>query len=204
MRTLFALLLSIALAVQPLPLWDYSVDCPLDHLNDRLGNHGNFPLKYAVYNKFWDVQKGPIFLVVGGLPEKTGTQYSQWIYETLAQEHKALVVYGSHRFDGISQPEAGLTKDMAKFVTVEQVLQDNLFLIRHVKHERVAERSPVIVFGTGYSGMLATWLRLKHSQFVQGAVVASMPIRYFKGMTSPYSYSRAITGMFLMANRQCP
>ena len=49
-----------------------------------------------------------------------------------------------------------------KYLTVPNVLADNIYLLDVVKHERGLKKSSVIAIGQSYSGELATWLRMKY------------------------------------------
>lgn len=64
---------------------------------------------------------------------------------------------------------------------MKQVLADYALLIQYIREELSALNAssqmhadqqdiPVIAYGYGYGGNLATWLRLKHPQVVQGYV----------------------------------
>ena len=52
---------------------------------------------------------------------------------------------------------------------------------------------PVIVFGSGYGGMIATLLRKRHPDIFTGAVVSSAPITYFDGQTDPNKFTEIVS-----------
>ena len=51
-------------------------------------------------------------------------------------------------------------------MSIENILMDNARLIEHIKKKFDAEDSPVIVFGGSYSGMIASWMRMKFPNLV--------------------------------------
>jgi len=57
---------------------------------------------------------------------------------------------------------------------------DNARLIEHVKKKYDAQNSAVLAFGGSYSGMVASWMRMKFPNLVQAAVTSGGPILYYK------------------------
>jgi lysosomal Pro-X carboxypeptidase len=58
---------------------------------------------------------------------------------------------------------------MLNYLSAEQALADFAELIRFIKQTVPgASNSPVVAFGGSYGGMLATWIRLKYPNLVQG------------------------------------
>ena len=88
--------------------------------------------------------------------------------DTLAKKYGALVVVGEHRYFGKSKPfgEDSYAKGNNQFFNLENILMDNARLIEHVRKKYDAENQPVVVFGGSYSGMVATWLRMKFPNLV--------------------------------------
>ena len=88
--------------------------------------------------------------------------------ETLAKKLGALIIIGEHRYYGESEPfgKQSFAKYNGKFMSMENILMDNARLIEHVKKKFDAEDQPVITFGGSYSGMLATWMRMKFPNHV--------------------------------------
>lgn len=83
---------------------------------------------------------------------------------TLAQQFKALVVFGEHRYFGKSFPfpkETAFTQENNVYLTVEQAMMDYVELLKYIRYNYNAIHTPCIVFGGSYGGMLAAWLRMK-------------------------------------------
>jgi len=101
---------------------------------------------------------------------------------TLAKEYGALVLFGEHRYFGMSFPFA---KDVAfkegnnKYLTIENTLADYNDLLTFIRAKYNVQDKAVIVWGGSYGGMLAAWMRMKYPNQVQGAVASSAPILYF-------------------------
>jgi len=62
----------------------------------------------------------------------------------------------------------------------------------------------VIVCGGSYGGMLASWMRMKYPQWVQGAYAASAPILSFDGYVDPYAWYDIATAVYEQAMPSCP
>lgn len=116
----------------------------------------------------------------------------------LAENLKALVVFGEHRYYGESLPFGAnsFTTDNLRYLTVDQTLEDYVALIKHFKAMPQYKNSPVIAVGGSYGGMLAAWFRMKYPHIVQVAYAASAPIMSFTGTVSPYAYNVAVSNVF--------
>jgi Serine carboxypeptidase S28 len=61
-----------------------------------------------------------------------------------------------------------------RFLSVNQTLANYALVIQHVSEQlregdaTAADHIPVIAYGSGYSGNLATWLRLRYPKIVTG------------------------------------
>jgi pimeloyl-ACP methyl ester carboxylesterase len=67
-------------------------------------------------------------------------------------------------------------------------MEDYVYLINNLKNNAYNfsnngkyKESPVILFGAGYGGMLAAWMRMKYPNVFTGAVVSSAQITFFDG-----------------------
>lgn len=63
-------------------------------------------------------------------------------------------------------------------------MMDYVELIKYVRYTYGVMKSPCIVFGGSYGGMLASWLRIKFPFVFQGALASSAPILYFRDSPS--------------------
>jgi len=100
----------------------------------------------------------------------------------VAQETKGLIVFGEHRYFGVSypfDPSVAFTPEHNIYLRVEQAMHDFSNLVGHVREEYSMQDRACVVFGGSYGGMLAGWLRLKYPQTFQGALAMSAPILYF-------------------------
>ena len=99
-----------------------------------------------------------------------------------AKEIGARLVFAEHRYYG----ESGPYGDDFQFLTAEQALADYATIIYALRTElggtsADSKRMPVITFGGSYGGMLSSWLRMKYTSAVDGAIAASAPILQFEG-----------------------
>ena len=118
----------------------YWHDTWLDHFdNNGNGSSFTFKMRYLVNEKYWDPSVGPIFFYTGNEGD-IWTFYNNtgFVTETLAKEHKALVVFAEHRYFGESFPvdqEKAYTKEFTRYLTLEQVMMDYVLLVKKVKRD---------------------------------------------------------------------
>ena len=180
---------------------EFFFDTVLDHF-DAEGSSNTFKMRYLVDDTYWQPETGPILFYAGN----EGDIYSFYdnvgfMTETIAQETGGLLVFGEHRYFGVSypyDPSVAFTPEHNIYLTVEQVMMDYVDLIKYVRTEYEMEDKACIVFGGSYGGMLAAWLRIKFPHTFQGALAASAPFLYFKNAPSApmYGYSAITTDDF--------
>jgi len=83
---------------------EYFFNTQLDHF-DHDGLSPTFPIRYLIDRTYWDPATGPILFYAGN----EGDIYSFYdntgfMTETVAQETKGLIVFGEHRYFGVSYP----------------------------------------------------------------------------------------------------
>ena len=150
-----------ALAGNPKELY-FEVD--VDHYDSK-GESAKFNIRYLVDDTYWDPETGPILFYAGN----EGNIYSFYdntgfMTETVAQETKGLIVFGEHRYFGVSYPfppEVAFEPENNVYLTVEQAMMDYVELVKFVRTEYNMEDKACVVFGGSYGGMLAAWLRQK-------------------------------------------
>jgi pimeloyl-ACP methyl ester carboxylesterase len=167
------------------------LDVDVDHF-DNGGSSEKFAMRYLIDQTYWDPETGPILFYAGN----EGDIYSFYdntgfMTQTIAEATKALVVFGEHRYFGVSYPfppEVAFERENNVYLTVEQAMMDYVDLIKFIRQDYNMEDRACIVFGGSYGGMLAAWLRMKFPSVFQGALAASAPFLYFKDAPSAPEY----------------
>jgi len=161
-----------------------------------------FPQKYLINDTWWNKDKsGPIFFYTGNEGIIEAFAENSGLMWDIAPQFGALLVFAEHRYYGKSLPFDGkFDKDPKKlgYLSSEEALADYAELITHLKATlKGAKKSPVIVFGGSYGGMLAAWFRVKYPHIVAGAIAASAPIAQFT--SPPDAFGRIVTSDFTAA-----
>ena len=99
----------------------------------------------------------------------------------LAPKYGGLLVFPEERYYGSSLPFGvdSFTPSNVHFLSTEQVLEDLVSVLNHVKAKYGAVDCPVVAFGGSYGGTLTTFLRASHPESVVGGLAASAPIGYY-------------------------
>jgi len=96
-------------------------------------------MRYLVDDTYWDPETGPILFYSGN----EGDIYSFYdntgfMTETVANETKGLIVFGEHRYFGVSYPfppEEAFTPENNVYLTVEQAMMDFVDLVGFIRSE---------------------------------------------------------------------
>ncbi|PWA93096.1 serine carboxypeptidase S28 family protein [Artemisia annua] len=191
----------------------------LDHFNFNPESYATFPQRYFINFKWWGGAKthAPIIVYLGAEgPIDRDIEILGFFTEN-APGFNALLVYIEHRFYGESNPvessgDPDSVEAMAKSVKNEtlrgyfnsaQALADYAEILVHLKKKLHAHKSPIIVVGGSYGGMLASWFRLKYPHIALGALASSAPILYFNNLTPQDGYYSIVTKDFKEASVNC-
>ncbi|KAL3718211.1 hypothetical protein ACJRO7_003359 [Eucalyptus globulus] len=186
-------------------------DQTLDHFSYTPQSYATFKQRYFIDCKFWGGanSSAPIFVYLGAESELDGAPTYIGFLRDNAAQFQALLVYIEHRYYGQSIPlgmsfeEALENADIRGYFSSAQALADYVAIIMHVKRERNAIKSPVIVVGGSYGGMLASWLRLKYPHVALGALASSAPVLYFEDMTPQDEYYSVVAKDFKETSETC-
>ncbi|XP_039159615.1 prolyl carboxy peptidase like protein 5-like [Eucalyptus grandis] len=179
-------------------------DQTLDHFSYTPQSYATFKQRYFIECKFWGGANStaPIFVYLGPESELDGPPKNIGFLRDNAAQFQALLVYIEHRYYGQSIPlgmsfeEALENADIRGYFSSAQALADYVAIIMHVKREWNSIKSPVIVVGGSYGGMLASWLRLKYPHVALGALASSAPVLYFENMTPQDAYYSVVAKDF--------
>lgn len=179
-------------------------DVRVDHFSFAVQD--TFKLRYLINDTWSKTENAPIFFYTGNegrievFAENTG-----FLWES-ARKFGALVIFAEHRYYGESLPYGNKSFADPKhlgYLTSQQALADYVKLIEHLKSKPGYKRSPVIVFGGSYGGMLSAWMRQKYPHIVQGAIAASAPILQFTGVVNCETFARIATSDYFVTNPVC-
>jgi|EP01043_Picozoa_sp_COSAG02_P043387 pimeloyl-ACP methyl ester carboxylesterase len=130
----------------------------------------------------------------------------------LAPKWGAMLVFPEERYYGTSLPfgDASFRSENLKYLTTEQILEDYVELITHLKNTIPnASNCPVVAFGGSYGGTLTTFLRAKYPATVIGGLASSAPIGYYdkEGWAAhgvdEFTWSDIVTRDYAEAHPQC-
>ncbi|CAO2819570.1 unnamed protein product [Amaranthus hypochondriacus] len=182
---------STALDAPPAKRYTYSQI--LDHWNLGYLHNMSFNQVYYIDYTYWVGAQvnGPILVYFGGEGPLNPNVNNVGIINLSAPKLGALIVYIEHRFYGESLPMGSIDEAMNDYgirscLNVEQALADFADIIHYIKQNLSATKSPVIVIGGSYAGMLAAWFRLRYPLLSIGALASSAPLLDF-GVISPQS-----------------
>lgn len=108
----------------------------------------------------------------------------------------------SQRYYGRSLPfgNNSWSGNNIQFLTIEQALADYTAILSYLqntyRHSLNDQNVPVVVFGAGYGGVLATQLRFKYPWVVDGALASAAPLNVISGLTPPTIFYREVTKVY--------
>nr|AYV89001.1 lysosomal Pro-X carboxypeptidase isoform X2 [Tetranychus truncatus] len=177
----------------------------VDHFNYI--NNDTFQQRVIISTDHWCTDGCPIFFYAGNEGDVFSFANNTGFMWENAPRFKAMVIFAEHRYYGESLPygdKSFASLDKLGFLSVEQALADFAELIQEIKVSYPAARkSPVVMFGGSYGGMLAAWFRIKYPHLIVGALAASAPILQFPGLYDCNGYNSIVTKSFRSYSEQC-
>ncbi|XP_075435176.1 dipeptidyl peptidase 2 [Ascaphus truei] len=177
----------------------------IDHFS--FSSHGSktFFHRYLITAQYWNKGVGPLFFYTGGRHDIWKSMEESGFIIELADDQDALVVFAEHRYYGNSLPFGNMSfeRENIGMLSIEQVLADYVMLIKNIKHEYKAGRSPVVAFGGGYAGMLSAYIRLKYPNMICCALASSSPLYSAAGTGDAYKFFGDVTASYQSSSAEC-
>ncbi|KAH7542070.1 hypothetical protein FEM48_Zijuj02G0034400 [Ziziphus jujuba var. spinosa] len=180
----------------------------VDHFNYRPLSYTSFKQKYVINSKHWGGSPAPVFVYFGAEARLTNGTVTYGFIADHAIHFKALQVYIEHRYYGESVPFGSIEEVMNNpeargYFNSAQALADYAEIILQVRNDYGAHKSPVIVVGGSYGGMLASWFRLKYPHMALGALASSAPVLYFDDLVPHDGYYTFVTKEYRDVSESC-
>ncbi|KAJ8924680.1 hypothetical protein NQ315_000831 [Exocentrus adspersus] len=135
-------------------------------------------LRYYVNTEFFDTgARNVAFLYIGGEFPVSSEWMESGTWIDNAKKYSAVLFQPEHRYYGVSAPLPDYSTENLRFLSIDQALADLARFVRAMNDKySLASDVKWIAYGASYSASLATWLRSKYPDLVQGAVAASAPL----------------------------
>jgi hypothetical protein len=145
---------------------------PLDHLSAT--DKTTFAQRYYVVSDYWAAPNGPFILYIAGEGPQDGPGGVDDEITVLAKQNKAAILTLEHRFFGQSLPFTELTTANLRYLNVEQELEDLAYFAKYYqalinKQYSKTSRNLLLAVGGSYAGMIASHLRYRHPDIIDGA-----------------------------------
>ncbi|KAF0715838.1 Aste57867_3148 [Aphanomyces stellatus] len=166
----------------------------VDHFAKKKSAH--WEQRYYLNDEYWGGPGFPVFLMIGYVIlvafvhdhraclcrgeapiQPSDVSHEMFYMNTLAIEHKALLVSLEHRFYGESYPAPDMSVDSLALLSIPQALADVVVFHAHLTKKHGLGASKWVAFGGSYPGNLAVWLKAEYPDLVVGAIASSAPIQ---------------------------
>lgn len=173
MKTLI-LILCLACGLSLAQLTTRLISLRVDHFNPL--DRRTFDARYFHNNEFF-IAGGPIFIYVSSGFEVYDEFLTRGNIYEFANETRGHLFAMEHRYYGTSRPTEDTSVDNLRWLTIHQALADIAQFINFIRANYYGtSNSRVILWGRGYGGSLAVWMRQKYPNLVDGAFASSAPI----------------------------
>ncbi|KAI3822841.1 hypothetical protein L1987_10440 [Smallanthus sonchifolius] len=170
----------------------------LDHFNYKPESYMTFQQRYIVNSKYWGGPNtsSPIFLYMGAEIYVVFEVGVSGFFPILAYRFHGLLVYIEHRYYGTSMPfgskdEAYKDANTLGFFSSEQALADYDKVLNKIYMQEIAPIS------------LLEDPMVEYPHIAYGALAASAPILYFKGLTPENGYALVVSNDFNSTSESC-
>eukprot|EP00940_MAST-03C_sp_MAST-3C-sp2_P001488 g1488.t1 len=177
-----------------------SANCREDYFKQALDHFSDNDTRTFKQRFFWNASYfrtgGPVLYYTGNEADVTLYVNQTGLMWENAASLGALLVFGEHRFYGLTLPFGPVEKNSPQelqYLSLEQSLADHVALVTHVKSVVFpnAKDSKVVAIGGSYGGMQSSWVRMRYPDVFAGAIAGSAPILAFDGVEKGQSAKQA-------------
>ncbi|KAG0721999.1 Lysosomal Pro-X carboxypeptidase [Chionoecetes opilio] len=197
-----ACLLCLVLSCHAYKYKTYFTRQRVDHFS--FANQDTFLQRFLINDDHWDSNGGPIFFYAGNEGDITLFAENTGFMWDIAAEFRALLVFGEHRYYGVSEPYGNkslTTPKYSGYLTSEQALADYVDLVSYLRFV-IEELKPVLYMSL--EGLMeGCWPPGSASSTLTSAIAASAPVRQFTDFTPCDKFGQKVTEDFAKASEAC-
>jgi serine protease 16 len=148
----------------------------LDHFRPQNQQRVNFT--YRVNADHYDPENGPLYIYLKDYRDTSTRWIQSGLMVDIARETRAALLTFDYRYFGANQPTPTASAEDLEFLSVEQILGDIADFVRFVRQYIGNGRfAPVILYGSGFGGVLSVWARSRFPHLIDAAWSSSGYLR---------------------------
>lgn len=157
----------------------------LDHFRPQ--NQERVEFIYHVNANFYNPEGGPLYVYLKDYRDYTTRWIEEGLMVDIARETGAAVLTFDHRYFGVNRPTETASFEDLEFLSVEQILADVADFARFVRQYIGNGRyAPVVLWGSGFGGVLSVWARSRYPHLIDAAWSSSGHVQPELASFGPY------------------
>ncbi|KAJ6646562.1 putative serine protease K12H4.7 [Pseudolycoriella hygida] len=157
----------------------------LDHFRPQ--NQDRVDFTYHVNANHYNPEGGPIYIHLKDFRDYSTRWIERGLMVDIAAETGAAVLTLDYRYFGINRPTPTASFEDLEFLSVEQILADVAEFARFVRQYIGGGRfTPVILWGSGFGGVLSFWARSRYPHVIDATWTSSGYIQPELASYGPY------------------
>lgn len=157
----------------------------LDHFRPQ--NQERVDFTYHVNANFYNPEGGPLYIYLKDYRDYSTRWIEDGLMVDIADDTGAAVLTFDYRYFGVNRPTDTASFEDLEFLSVEQILADVADFARFVRQYIGNGRyAPIVLWGSGFGGVLSVWARSRYPHLIDGAWSSSGHVQPELASFGPY------------------
>lgn len=159
----------------------------LDHFRPQ--NQERVDFTYHVNANYYNTSGGPLYVYLKDYRDYSTRWIEEGLMHDIARETGAALLTFDYRYFGVNQPTESATFDEFEYLSVEQILADVADFSRFIRtYIGNGQYAPIILYGSGFGGVLSAWARSRYPHLIDAAWSSSGYVVPQLSSYGPYDY----------------
>lgn len=157
----------------------------LDHFRPQ--NQERVEFRYNVNANHYNTDGGPLYIYLKDYRDYSTRWIENGLMVDIAQQTGAALMTFDYRYFGVNRPTETASFEDLEYLSVEQILADVADFARFVRQYIGNGRySPIILYGSGFGGVLSVWARSRYPHLIDAAWSSSGHVQPELASYGPY------------------